>query len=144
MIRAVFDTNTIVSAILAPKGIPAHLLAAFRESGFELISGHAIVEEAIRTLLTRRIQQRYTVTPVDIEGVRALLEREATHVSVTAEVPRVATHPEDDLILATADSADADHLVTGDHQLQRLGTYKGVRIVSPRQFLEILEREGAE
>jgi predicted nucleic acid-binding protein len=50
----------------------------------------------------------------------------------------VATHPEDDLILATAVSARADYLVTGDQQLQGLGTYQDVTVASPRQFLEIL------
>jgi predicted nucleic acid-binding protein len=48
----------------------------------------------------------------------------------------VATHPEDDLVLATAISAKAEYLVSGDTKLQRLGTYEGVKIVSPREFLE--------
>jgi predicted nucleic acid-binding protein len=60
-------------------------------------------------------------------------------VEITVEVRGVATHPEDDLILATAISARADYLVTGDRQLQALGSYQGVQIVSPRQFLTILQ-----
>jgi predicted nucleic acid-binding protein len=53
----------------------------------------------------------------------------------------VATHPEDDLVLATAVSAHADYLVTGDRKLQRLGSYQGVRILSPREFLAVLAPE---
>jgi hypothetical protein len=34
-----------------------------------------------------------------------------------------------------------DYLVTGDEQLQRLGRYESVRIVSPREFPDILRRE---
>ena len=60
---------------------------------------------------------------------------------MTAEVHGVATHPEDDLILATAVSAKADYLVTGDKKLRELGSYQGVSIVSPREFLDILESQ---
>jgi hypothetical protein len=44
----------------------------------------------------------------------------------------VATHPEDDLILATALSGAADYLITGDSKLQKLGTFQSVTILSPR------------
>ena len=64
-------------------------------------------------------------------------------VPVTAQVQGVATHPEDDLILATAISGNADYLVTGDRQLLALGSYGGVRIVTPRDFLAILDAESA-
>jgi predicted nucleic acid-binding protein len=55
-------------------------------------------------------------------------------------VSGVAPHPEDDLILAIAASARVDYLVTGDRRLRdRVPTYHGTRLVSPREFLEILE-----
>jgi predicted nucleic acid-binding protein len=59
-------------------------------------------------------------------------------------VHEVTTHQEDDLILATAVSAKADYLVTGDSKLQQVGTYQGVAILSPRRFLEILMQEVSE
>lgn len=54
----------------------------------------------------------------------------------------MATHPEDDLVLATAVSAQADYLITGDAMLRKLRTYEGVSIVSPREFLDVLEVDG--
>ena len=48
---------------------------------------------------------------------------------------------EDDLVLAAALSAGANYLVTGDTRLQRLRTYEGIRIVSPREFVEVLREE---
>ena len=53
----------------------------------------------------------------------------------------VATHPEDDLVLATAVSAQADYLVTRDRQLLKLGSYQGVAIVSPTEFLDELQKD---
>ena len=60
---------------------------------------------------------------------------------LTVEVTEVATHPEDDLILATAVASGAHYLVTGDRKLRTIQSYQGVTIVSPREFLALLERE---
>jgi predicted nucleic acid-binding protein len=43
------------------------------------------------------------------------------------------------LILATAVSANADYLVTGDRKLRDLGRYANVTILSPRAFVELLD-----
>jgi predicted nucleic acid-binding protein len=48
------------------------------------------------------------------------------------------THPEDDLILATAVSAQADYLVTGDNALLGLGAFQDVMTLSSRAFLDLL------
>jgi predicted nucleic acid-binding protein len=57
---------------------------------------------------------------------------------LTVTVEGVATHPEDDLVLATAVSGGAQFLVTGDHRLLALREYEGVVIVSVREFLALL------
>ena len=61
-------------------------------------------------------------------------------LDLTAEVRGVATHSEDDLVLATAVSAKVDYLVSGDKTLQCVRAYEGVTIVSPREFRDIIER----
>ena len=73
--------------------------------------------------------------------VITLLQRRALSASITAQVAGVATHPEDDLILATAVSARVDYLVTGDRKLQELGSFQGVTIVNPRTFLQVLTKQ---
>ena len=73
-----------------------------------------------------------------MEADFTLLREEATVIALTVPVQGVATHPEDDLVLATAVSGPAEYLITGDRQLQRLGSYEGVVILSPRAFLDRL------
>lgn len=51
---------------------------------------------------------------------------------------------EDDLVLATAIAGEARFLVTGDKHLQRIDHYQGTIILSPRQFLDVLETTGDE
>jgi predicted nucleic acid-binding protein len=33
----------------------------------------------------------------------------------------------------------ADYIVSGDQDLLALGVYEGIRVVTPRQFVEIIE-----
>lgn len=144
MITAVLDANTLVSAILVPQGIPAELLRAAYNRDFACVSSAAIVAEVLRTLGRPRVRRKYHVPPHDLLRLKRFLESDLIAVPITVPVQGVATHPEDDLILATAVSAQADYLVTGDRQLLKLGSYRGVTIVSPRGFLELLSTSGPE
>jgi predicted nucleic acid-binding protein len=74
----------------------------------------------------------------------SLLRSETTVTPITTPVHGIATHPEDDVILATAVSAKADYLVTGDSKLQQVGTYQEVAILSPRRFLATLKHDVSE
>ncbi len=59
---------------------------------------------------------------------------------ISVSVINVATHPEDDLVLAIAVSAVADYLVTGRRGLQAVGRYRAVTILSPGAVLTLLNR----
>jgi uncharacterized protein len=87
-----------------------------------------------------RIRRKYRLDAATVDRIAAFLTSDPVRIPLTVSVSGVATHPEDDMILATALSAQADYLVTGDRQLQALGEFRGVRIVSPRQFVMVLER----
>ncbi len=138
MIWAVLDANAIVSANLVEQGISGQILQAARDRRFRLVTSDVIIAEVVRTLGKDRIRRKYGLTAEDVERVRHLLEHEAAKTPITTEIHGVATHWEDDWILATAVSGRAHYLVTGDRQLQALGSYQGVTIVSPRQFAAVL------
>ena len=137
--KVVFDTNLLASGIVGfrkPDSTPGQLLRAWRDGAFELaVSGH-ILTELVRTLSKPYFSRR--ISEERLEALVSTLTKRATLARVTQQVRGVATHPEDDVVLATAVSASADYLVTGDGPLQELRSYQGVQIVSPRQFVEIL------
>jgi len=133
---AVFDANVLASGFVRPDAPPGQLLQLWKLGRFTLIVSEPLIAETKRTL-----EKPYFVARLTIDQ-RAnnitLLRAEAVVTDLAADVSGVATHPEDDLVLAAAVSAGAAYLVTGDTKLQRLGSYQGVRIVSPRQFLNLL------
>jgi predicted nucleic acid-binding protein len=142
VIRAVLDANTIASGMVRfREGAtpPVLILQAWALDRFELITTDILISEVVRTL-----SKPYFVTRVESDVHAATLKsprEDAGRVEITTTVSSVATHPEDDLVLAAAVSAAADYLVTGDKQLQRLDSCQGVRIVSPREFLTLLDAE---
>ena len=140
MIRAVLDTNVLVSgfaSVAQTTSTPAELIRRWRFRRYSLIVSEPILYELEHTLRNEYFQQR--LTPRDVDDALKLLGSEAIHIHLGLTVARVASHPEDDLILATAVSGDVDYLVTGDRALQALGSYQGVQIVSPRHFLGVLD-----
>lgn len=57
---------------------------------------------------------------------------------LTAIVQGMATHPEDDLVLATALSGNAQFLVTTDYKFISLKQYRGVLLITAHEFLATL------
>src|SRR3954465_5649797 len=141
MIRAVLDTNVLASAAIAHPGTTlATILDSVVANRFDLAISEYILVELRRTLATQYYAAR--IRPAAASQYIQFLIGLGTTVPITMSVTGVATHPEDDPILATALSAQADYLVTGDLRLKRrVPTFRGIRLVLAAEFLDILTRE---
>lgn len=140
MISVVFDTNVLASAFVGlerPGSVPGDLIRRWGDAEFTLV-----VSEPILIELNRTFHDRYFVQKLGrigtVEAIRSLRSN-AVIQPITIHVHGIATQPKDDLILATAASANAPYLVTGDRPLQGLGRFAQTVILSPRQFLDVLE-----
>ena len=140
MIRVVLDANTLASAAVArPGGTLARLLDLWLARAFQVFLSPHIETELARTLEDRYFVRR--LSQAQRAGFLALVRRRVTIVPITTPLPGLASHPEDDLVLATAESVGAEYLVTGDQPLLQLGHFRGTTILSPRAFVERLEAE---
>ncbi len=147
MIRAIVDTNVLASGFIGfatPASTPGAIVRAWRDDQFELVVSEPIIVELEHTFqdpyFTRRLSAQDRLDAV------TLLRTQAVITAITVSVQGVATHPEDDVILATAvtyasHTASPVWLVTGDKQLQKLSTYQEVQIVSPPDFLSVLSQQ---
>ncbi len=144
MIRAVLDTNVLVSGALTALTPPGQLLDAWRDGRFELVISEHLLNELLRTLQKPYFERRLSAG--QIQAFVAAVREQATPTSIAVRVHGVASHPEDDLTLATAVSGHADYLVTGDVALIRKveARFRGVKLVSARDFLEVLQKAPAE
>jgi putative PIN family toxin of toxin-antitoxin system len=142
VIRAVLDTNVLASGFVGlrrPGNTPGQLIRCWLAGLFVCVASEHIRAELATTLNRKYFRNRFPASR--ISAITALVKRRATTVPLTEHVQGVATHPEDDLILATALSGQTEYLVTGDSKLLKLGTYRHVRILSPATFLAVLQSE---
>ena len=142
MIRATLDVNVLASGFATPAGTPSVLIDYWTDLAYELVISEHILEGLTRTWGKPYYQSRFT--PQQVRQSLTLLRTEATLVTPVTTVQGVGEDTEDDLVLATALAGEAGFLVTGDKHLQRLALFQGVVILSPRQFLDILETAGDE
>lgn len=119
MISAVLDANILASGSLASRGTIAQLIEAFLANQYQVALSQPILHELQRALAKPYFAQRLPVERR--ERYLALVRSVAIAVPVTSDVHGVATHPEDDLVLATALSARAQYVVTGDLPFRRVG-----------------------
>lgn len=147
MLRAVLDTNVIVSGTISSTGAPFEVLEAWRHRRFTLVTSPLILKEAERVFEYPRIKKAYSL---DAETVDRIVAQFAKYAAVTPGelvVREIKDDPADDMFLACAIEGEADFIVTGDRHLLDVGTYRGVSIMSPRSFLIRLEERtgrGAE
>jgi putative PIN family toxin of toxin-antitoxin system len=139
VLKAVLDTNVIVSAIITGKGVPSQLLQAWRKQEWVLVVSPSLLQEVQRVLSVPKIAQVYAVTRQDIADLIRLFTSRATIVSENLTIPRTVRDPEDDHILACAKEGQADYIVSGDQDLLTLTSYEGIPIVTPAAFAGLLK-----
>lgn len=131
--RYVFDTNTVVSALLFSRSVPRRALSRALQVGALLMS-QALSEE-LNDVLSRHRFDRYVPRPERRAFPRYLL-RMAMSVQIT-ETVQACRDPDDDKILELDVNGGADYIVTGDDDLPVLNPFRGIAIVSPAEFLAI-------
>lgn len=134
MIRVVADTNIYVSAIVFG-GTCEAVLALARAGIVDLwISG------AIRRELRVVLADTFGWTESRVREALAEIDNLTTLVKSTVRCSRILVHDDDHRILECAVAAQAEFLVTGDKKyFHPLKTFRDIRIVSPRQFLDLLK-----
>ena len=131
---AVFDTNVLVAAFVS-EGLCSKLLRRGRNGQFSLATFPFILQE-FQQILTRK----FKATRKEIQEALQLIGQAATiTVQPPWEIPDVCRDADDNQILACANAAKADYLVTGDDDLLVLKKFRSIRIIKPRDFEVLFE-----
>ena len=136
--RAVIDTNVIVSGLIRPRGAPGQILRALRDRRFVALVSQPILEEIVAILTRPWLQERYGFQDNDTRDFLRLLALRSEFLEPTTEIRR-CRDPHDDMFLAAAVDGGAERLVTGDSGLLAIGSVGNATIVTPAAFVRELD-----
>ncbi len=139
MIRAVLDTNVFISGFIHPEGAPGLLGHALQENRFIVCLSVALYEELSRVLQRSLIRRQINTNSNEIEEFLRVLREKCSPGDLYQEInPSVIDDPADVKVLQAALACNADFIVSGDHHLLELHEFRGIPIVTPREFLDLL------
>jgi len=142
VIRATIDTNVLASGFAGlevRQSTPGAIVRHWRAGHFTLVISDHLLVELRRTFAKPYFTSRRS--PTQIAAALTLLSREATVIVPGVDVAGVATHPEDDLVLATAATALVDYLITGTSRCNALAPIGTSALSRRANFLRCLSEK---
>lgn len=140
MPKVVLDSGVLVSAFLTPNGVSAEILRHAKNEQFRLYLCEEILQEVERVLfkyphIRKRFQYSNRQATMYCQGLRDA----AYLVAKLPSVKVVIGDPNDDMVVACALKARASYVVTRDEMILKLKKYKGIKMVTPEELMEILK-----
>ena len=135
--KVVIDVNVWVSALLWG-GVPGQILRLVYEQTIEGYVSAELLQELEATLRRAKFQPRLEKCQQTVDKLMAIATALCPSVLIDdVDIPNLRD-PDDAKIIATAISANAEVLITGDQDLLVLQDVQGIHILTPAQFLELL------
>lgn len=135
MTRVVLDTNVFVSSFFG--GNPRKIIDLWKSGEITLCLSKPIIEEYVGVLGRMGLQNERELD--ELLGLFA----HGFHVLFTAKTPQlhvVEEDPDDNKFVECAVALKAKFVVSGDKKLTAIQDYMGIRIVTPRIFIDYLTR----
>jgi len=131
---AVLDTNILISAVFWRGGLPYNVVLNGLKKKYSIYLSPQILNE-----LEEKLRIKFKFPENEIQNhIEVLIEYgEIVEPSFTIDI--IKNDPDDNKILECAASCNADYIVSGDSHLLDLNEYNGIKILSAKKFLELLE-----
>ena len=138
MNRLVVDTNVLVSSFLG-MGPPRQILHRIRDGRDLLCLSPPILSEYLGVLRRGGVSDTVLLSLLDLfhDPERVLLVEPSTRVAA------IHADPQDNMFLECAIAAHADFILSGDRHLRKITAFRGIPILSPREYLGLAESPDA-
>jgi putative PIN family toxin of toxin-antitoxin system len=131
--RIILDCNVFVSALLSPRGSPAQILDLWADGNFDLVVSPLLLAELEKVLSRPKFDA--SIDKVHVDALLTGLVEDAVLVNDPSSQPGLTPDPGDDYLVALAQNADAQYIVSGDAHLTRLAD-PSPPVLTPSEFLE--------
>jgi putative PIN family toxin of toxin-antitoxin system len=130
-VKIVLDTNVFFSGVFFG-GTPGTILEAWQAGRFRIAISVEILAEYER--VGNELAAKYR--DVDPQPLLEILAIQAEVCDCQPLDEQVCADPDDDKFLACAVASECDCVVTGDRLLLKVSEYRGVHVLSPRDFVD--------
>jgi len=129
--RVVVDTNIFVSSFFG--GNPRKIIEYWKSGQIVLCLSRPILDEYVDVLRRMGLQDEH-----ELEELLSLFAN-GFHTLFTAKTPKltiVEKDPDDDKFIECAVALNSKYIISGDKALREVKDYMGIKIMSPKQFIE--------
>ena len=133
--RVVVDTNIFVSSFFG--GNPRRIIDLWIEGGITICLSKDILDEYVAVLLKMGLDKDKGLDELlnlFSHGFNSLFTGNPPCINI------ISDDPDDNKFIECAVGLDADHIISGDKHLLNLREYCGIKISSPREFLNIYQQ----
>lgn len=140
MIRAVIDTNLVVSYLLTQSETLSRLIDHWQRGRFVYLVSPAMLRELRQVVYRPRLRQYMQVDPVVLLEV---IEADTEMVPGALTLSGICRDPKDEPFIACAVEGNAAYLVTGDLDLLEMRAFQGVTMIRAADFVRLLDEPAA-
>lgn len=134
--RVVFDTNVWISGLLW-RGKLYQCLTLARAAWVQLVYCREMMAE-----LARKLRHPFGFSDSQVQAVPYQYRRISQRVDIPGTLHGVVADPDDDVFIECALVGEAGIIVSGDHHLLELGTYRDVVILTADAFVDRVVSRG--
>jgi len=129
-VKLLIDTNVIISGITAR----GHSFEVIKDSTYrhEIYYTEHLLEEIQRILSTK-----FSLSNDVINFSIFIIKRDFIKGKTADKIENVCRDPDDNQILADALVNEIEVIITGDGDLLDLKSYKGIKIIRPREYWKL-------
>ncbi|MBU0930345.1 MAG: putative toxin-antitoxin system toxin component, PIN family [Nanoarchaeota archaeon] len=132
------DTNVLISSTFW-NGNSDKIIKLAENNKIELILSEEIIEEFIKVLNYKEIQEK--IKDKNLEMKRSVEKIVSISKIVIPKLKiNISEDSDDNKILECAVEGKADYIISQDNHLLKLKEYNKIKILTPKEFLEIFQR----
>jgi uncharacterized protein len=136
--RVTVDNNVVISAFLWG-GNPRRVLNAARSGTIDIFTSAELLAELSNVLSRRQFEKPLIAVNTSSDTILDQYQAIA-HIAIAEDIETVILRdPDDDAVLACAISSNSDFVVTGDEDLLDVKEYRSIPILTPKDFLDVME-----
>ena len=129
----VLDTNVLISAIFW-RGAPYKIIVNALKKKYSLCLSTEILNE-----LEEKLRLKFKFPENKIEDHIEIIKEYGIIIRPTVRTNAVKEDPDDNKVLECAVEGKADYIISGDNHLLKIKEFNGIKILTPKEFLDSVD-----